>query len=545
MPVEFVQPQPFDEAIAKLGDRSPVASTLSSDQWRDVPVALRERIFFSSEVESVRFLQRAKDALRDHLAGARDPETGALKTGSRAAFVEQMQRFALAEGMGPLKPELKGTIKDITSEGRLGLIFDVQTKAARDYGNWKQGMDPVVLDEYPAQRFIRVRRVKKPRAYHQAAIGQVRLKTDLAFWLSLNRDFGVPWGPWGFNSGCDVEDVDRAETERLGLLKRNQLVKPVDRDFNDALQASVAHLDPDLRTALVQSLEGRAVLDGDVLRWKGDRAKPVSKPEPEPVQPATPAKAATLAEAVQNAGLKDPASAAQMQAFVDGLREDQPVKVADYVENFSSGISTGSKLLSTFGLGKFKQLTKGKVLTHAQAFMDMIPPSVAAGLPKIKWVIDNDPTNGGTYDWTNRVLTLSAHSLEGASEQAVRTVVWHELAHWLHYHGPPEYRQAVADHFRARTTLPNGTMEPIHQLPGYSAGCVGQEDEWYSAYAGRRYEPPFDAPLADYGIGSEVPTKYVELLLETPETLAQFWNDPAQRETLLVALQAFFPTSAP
>lgn len=25
-------------------------------------------------------------------------------------------------------------------------------------------------------------------------------------------------GPWGFNSGCDVEDVDRDEAEELGLI---------------------------------------------------------------------------------------------------------------------------------------------------------------------------------------------------------------------------------------------------------------------------------------------------------------------------------------
>ena len=292
--VEFVQPDTFDEALAKLGARSPVAATLTSAQWRDVPVAIRERSFFSSQVESVRFLQRAKDALADYLAGARDPATGALKTGSRAAFVDQMQKFALAEGMGPLRPGDKGTLRDITSQQRLALIFDVQTKAARDYGNWKQGMDPVVLDEFPAQRFIRVRKVKKPRAYHQRALGTVRLKTDLAFWLSLNPDFRVPWGPWGFNSGCDVEDVDRAETEKLGLLKKNEPVKPVDRDFNDGLQASLAGLDPDLRKALAQSLGDRGRLDGETVRYQQPRQQEAPAPQetepaaPEPPQPTPP-----------------------------------------------------------------------------------------------------------------------------------------------------------------------------------------------------------------------------------------------------------------
>jgi hypothetical protein len=36
-----------------------------------------------------------------------------------------MAEFAIGEGMGPILPELAGTVRDITSEKRLGLIFDV------------------------------------------------------------------------------------------------------------------------------------------------------------------------------------------------------------------------------------------------------------------------------------------------------------------------------------------------------------------------------------------------------------------------------------
>jgi hypothetical protein len=56
--VEFTKPIPFEEAIEKVGDRTPIGSDLSSSEWSDVPLALRERAFFSSRVESVRFLDR-------------------------------------------------------------------------------------------------------------------------------------------------------------------------------------------------------------------------------------------------------------------------------------------------------------------------------------------------------------------------------------------------------------------------------------------------------------------------------------------------------
>jgi hypothetical protein len=276
--MQFIKPMPFEEAVDKLGERSVIGAQLNSAEWARVPVALRERAFFSSQVENVKFLQRGQDAINDFLTGAREDTAGgpALKLGSRAEFISQMREFALAEGMGPLVPEDAGTLKDITSERRLGLIFDVQTQAANDYGSWKQGMDADVLDEFPAQRFIREKDVTTPRPHHAEHDGEVHLKTDLDFWLAMNSPeyggFGVPWGPWGFNSGMAVEDVDREEAEDLGLLTPGQQVEPVERDFNDHLKASVTGLDPALIDRLKTSLGDQVMFQGGSVWWKGDRA---------------------------------------------------------------------------------------------------------------------------------------------------------------------------------------------------------------------------------------------------------------------------------
>src|SRR6266567_7579383 len=92
--MQFVKPLPFVDAVEKIGSRSPIGSAMLSSEWSDLPVALRERAFFSSQVESVRFLQRGRDGLVDFLQGAKvvlpSGET-ALATGSRAQFVEQMR----------------------------------------------------------------------------------------------------------------------------------------------------------------------------------------------------------------------------------------------------------------------------------------------------------------------------------------------------------------------------------------------------------------------------------------------------------------------
>ena len=92
----------------------------------------RERIFFAN-VESLRFLQNAQDSIGDYLAGnvkTLDDGQTVLATGSRAAFVDQMQE--LLTKMGVERGD--GSIKDITNEARLGLIFDIKTQQAGDYG---------------------------------------------------------------------------------------------------------------------------------------------------------------------------------------------------------------------------------------------------------------------------------------------------------------------------------------------------------------------------------------------------------------------------
>jgi hypothetical protein len=270
--MQFVRPLPFDEALDIIGRKSPIGAQLSSAEWSDVPVALRQRAMFSAQVENVRFLQRALDAIGDFLAGNRlttDDGQSMLKTGGRAAFIQQLREFAQAEGMGPLKPEDAGGLKDITSERRLGLVFDTVTRQAQDYGWWRQGMDPDVLNEFPASRFIRVMDVKEPRQAHTIFENQVYLKTDPIWANRINRDFGTPWGPWGWGCGHDVEEVDRQDAEQLGLVKPGERIEPDTKNFNENLQASARGLIPALLDFLKEAFGDKLAIEDDMLKWKG------------------------------------------------------------------------------------------------------------------------------------------------------------------------------------------------------------------------------------------------------------------------------------
>ena len=271
----FDTPIPFAEAIAKLAARGIVPSNLDTYGWQLVPVHLRERAFFSARVESARVLQSMHDYMQDFLQGNR-MENGGLVAQGRAEFVADMRELAIREGLGKIDPDTgeidpfirESDLTDIRSISRLQLIFDTQTESAQEFGYYQQGQDPAILDVFPAQRFIRVRPVRIPRPYHVAAEGTIRRKDDQKFWLSLNRDFGVPYGPWGFSSGMGVEDVDRTEAIAAGVMKESDTVKPAPRAYNQDLTAGVANLSKQITAALLRTTGG--TLAGDRITPRTD-----------------------------------------------------------------------------------------------------------------------------------------------------------------------------------------------------------------------------------------------------------------------------------
>jgi hypothetical protein len=111
-------------------------------------------------------------------------------------------------------------------------------------------------------------------------------------------------------------------------------------------------------------------------------------------------------------------------------------------------------------------------------------------------------------------------------------VLFHELMHWVHREGPQWYRDAITKHFNERTS-----GEAIVHLTGYDSTTVGKRDKWYEIYAGRVYGHGIERPGE---AGVEVPTRYIEWLTKSPAWMAERWNDPNFRETMLVVLRGLF-----
>lgn len=260
---------PFQEAIRFLLNNEDLPADWDAAMWQEQEDDFRTKAFFSANVENARFLDRAHGLLFDYMAKVRETivqpdgtQVTALKVAGREHFVKRMRDFMIAEGMAK-HHEFKGVdqkdITDIRSLARLRLIFDTNIRQAYGFGQWKQGMTPAALKSFPAARLIRDRGVKEPRPRHQNNLGEVLLKTDPR-WAEFHNameigGFGVPWGPYGFNSGVTQEDVSKAEARQLGLDVDS--VTPQPAKITDGTEASVKTMDPDIKEKLLEELRHR------------------------------------------------------------------------------------------------------------------------------------------------------------------------------------------------------------------------------------------------------------------------------------------------
>lgn len=262
---------PLPDAVRRIAGKTPVASRLRTEEWALVPLALRERAQFSAGVESVRLIGTMQEKLAKSIGMVQERVAGGEAWVDRSSFIGDLRKIAQEEGLATGD----GSITDVSSRARLGLIYDTQTRQASEFARWKVGQDADVLDAYPAQELVREESREVPRDWRArwtAAGGiftggrMVALKSD-PIWAAISR-FGTPWPPFDFGSGMGVEDVSREEAEAMGLLPKGAPVKPQgERDFNENLEASVKDVPPEMRDWMEKEFKGQVTIDGDRARW--------------------------------------------------------------------------------------------------------------------------------------------------------------------------------------------------------------------------------------------------------------------------------------
>jgi hypothetical protein len=242
-----------------LRQKKIMPTQLGTAELRALDASLRNQSFFSAQTLLTDLLQ----TYRDRIAGVLQPvpAAGEATTQFNPAYIRQDIKKLLAEmGYAP-EPGQAGTLQDLSSSARINLVVKTNTELAQGQGLWIANQNPVILDEWPAQELFRAESRDKPREWMQrwrlagdqtgSPIGtgwtitpderMIALKNhDIWNWIGSSELFDdaldVIWPPFAFGSGMWVRDVDRAQTEALGLLTPGQAA-PAPMDIATALKA--------------------------------------------------------------------------------------------------------------------------------------------------------------------------------------------------------------------------------------------------------------------------------------------------------------------
>lgn len=210
-----------------------VASKIPSSQWDLVRCELRQRAFFSSKIESYRFLADARKAVADMLSEART---------SRGTIVSREDAIAMIQESGR-------DLATITRR-RAALIVDTNAGLAAGCVRHLADSSPGAQMAFPAKELFRAPQSNPamPRKWHErwrengGTIYNNRMiaLVDDPVWVAISR-FGLPYPPFDFNSGMITRPLSREECIGLGIIKPDW--KPSETSpqpaFNDDLQESV------------------------------------------------------------------------------------------------------------------------------------------------------------------------------------------------------------------------------------------------------------------------------------------------------------------
>ena len=272
----MIDSSPLQDAIDRMHAKTPVARALSSAEWADVPQEIRDRSFWTARFAEADLLQLMHDKISTALEMGREEVKNGTRLVNRSTFIGDMKVALSAAGYMP-EPGDEGTIKDHSSRGRLGMIYDINTRLAAGYGGWVAGQSQGALDAFPAQELYRESSRKVPRNWRSrwAAHGgqsfaggrMIALKND-PIWSTIST-FGSPYPPFDYNSGMGIRNISRSEAIALGVMSDKDRVRPMRAGLNDGLEASAQQFSPDILKSLAKTLGDRAVLEDGKLRYVG------------------------------------------------------------------------------------------------------------------------------------------------------------------------------------------------------------------------------------------------------------------------------------
>lgn len=277
----FHAPLPWSAARQVMASRKILPTSLSAAELEQIDSSLLRGASFSARVTKADFVGRAVDLVNQIVDPLLHPqESGAYmnKAKARELLKEALSAMgydATAEGVVP------GSLRDLSSDGRLNLIIDTNAEMISAQARAVQGNDETVLDAYPCKELVRVSNFSAvsrgtardwPQRWRDGGGqfyggGRMIARKDDPVWTdrAFSR-FGNPYEPFDYNSGMGTREISRTEAIALGVMAANERA-PMPRPLADliapALQAGTSALDEATQQALLASLgDGYEIKDG-------------------------------------------------------------------------------------------------------------------------------------------------------------------------------------------------------------------------------------------------------------------------------------------
>jgi hypothetical protein len=247
---------PFTQAVKANDVRELLPTSLDSAGIRALDAQIRRTSMVSSQTLLEDLLAGYKEKLgsilnptteqREDRVTEENPQGNVTEGLNQAYARTEIKALLRSLDYAPKEGEA-GTIKDLSSDGRINLVLSTNVQTAQGAGRFIQMNDEDVVDEFPAQELYRLEETHKQRdwpARWRAAAEEsgdddaarildetgrmVALKAS-PIWDSLGDGaggyedtLGNPYPPFAFNSGMWVQSVARADAEELGLIDKGQ-----------------------------------------------------------------------------------------------------------------------------------------------------------------------------------------------------------------------------------------------------------------------------------------------------------------------------------
>lgn len=405
--IDLRQPTPLKDIVADVSAKTPIGSVLRTAGWETVPQGLRDSAFFSAGVTSAQFLAAQQKAVADLIARAK----GVNEKGEpywkmdRARFIAEMRQLGEAlnverPGGRPYNMVTEGDLADPVSIARLRLVINTQLEMAYGYADWLTGMDPDILEAFPAQELVRIspRRVPRdwPTRWAEAAAAvnwegvlknssrMIALKTS-PIWIQLSR-FKKPHPPFDFQSGMGVEEIERGEAEDLELLDADTVLIPPLKPIQAGLEASTKGLGPQQKKLLQEVFGDQVKTTDDTVKWTG---------KPRQVTPNLHRTARPITEAFEAKPGINPVMSQAFDRSVQSLGEVlTPIRAAKKLEVRPVAGSGHGYTFSAAGTPRFMELGQDTGTPHLEAMHEIGHYWAASNLGQ------GQPAAGAPVDFT-------------------------------------------------------------------------------------------------------------------------------------------------